>query len=440
MIVSIGTLFPSLYNSFLNTSLIKRAQENGAVKIELEDMFNFVEPKKRIDGPIFGHGDGVVIRPDIVQSCVEKLESKRGKAYKIFFSPQGKKLDQDLLKKIAQESLKLSHIMLLPARYEGMDARVEEYYSDLTISIGDFVMMGGDLPAMVLIESLLRLFPGVVGKELSVEKDSFSGSFVDFPSYTEPVVWNNISVPEVLRSGNHQAVDKFRHNIAVEKTVKNHFQWLKTHATSKTDIQDATKYIPSHYAALMHTDVMVPGHDGQKVEGDSSVTSLDIHDIARSAKTYGLKGYFIVTKLIDQQKIVNKLLDFWKVGSGVTYNPHRHLAVKDVQVIDSLDLAISEIEKIEGVKPVVIVTSAQKITGSDADKNITYYDQEKVWSLNRPVLLVFGTAKGLSSSVINKADYILLPVYGFSDFNHLSVRSAACVIFDRWLGINPTKV
>ncbi len=448
--VSIATLFPGLYSSFLTTSLVKRAQESGAVNIELADMFSFVGPKKRIDGPIFGHGEGVVIKPDIVKSCVDSLESKHGKAYKIFFSPQGKKLDQDLLKKIALDSSKIGHIMLLPARYEGMDSRVEEYYSDMTISIGDFVLMGGDLPAMILMEGLLRLFSGVVGKELSVQEDSFSGPFVDYPSYTEPVTWQDLTVPEVLRSGNHGLVDAWRKDIAAEKTVKSHFQWLRTHVEDKQDIKLAKKFIPNHYVALMHSDVLVPAPEeldsennknnsknNNRVTGDSSVTSIDIHDIARSAKTYGLSGYFVVTRLLDQQKIVNTLLDFWKTGSGVTYNASRHQAVKEVELAENLDSVIAKIESVENKKPVIIVTSAKDIGDG---KKITYYDQEVVWALDRPVLFLLGTARGLSPQLVEKADFALLPIYGFSEFNHLSVRSAAAVIFDRWLGISRTKI
>ena len=131
------------------------------------------------------------------------------------------------------------------------------------------------------------------------------------------------------------------------------------------------------------------------------------------------------------------MLEFWKVGSGVTYNVHRHKAVKEVELAESLDSVIEKIESIEGKKPVIIVTSAQEI---GEDKKITYYDQEVVWAPERPVLLLLGTARGLSPKLVEKADYALPPLYGFSSFNHLSVRSAAAVIFDRWLGISRTKI
>src|ERR1700733_1343518 len=119
MIVSILTLFPDLYTNFLETSLIRRAQEQGIVTFDLASMFSFCQPKERIDGPTFGHGSGMVLRPEVIERGVDDRETKHGKAFKIFFSPQGKKLDQDLLKELAEKLQDAQHLMLLPARYEG---------------------------------------------------------------------------------------------------------------------------------------------------------------------------------------------------------------------------------------------------------------------------------------------------------------------------------
>ncbi len=322
--------------------------------------------------------------------------------------------------------------MLLPARYEGMDHRVEQLYSDCTLSIGDYVLMGGDLPAMVFLEGFLRFVPGVVGKQDSVEQDSFSGAFVDYPAYTAPVEWNGLKVPDILRSGNHAQINEYRKEQAAKDTVLNHFDWLKSHVNNKDDIQVARKFIPKHYVALMHTEVLLP-NGSNSIVGTTSVTSMDIHDIARSSKTYGLENYFIVTPLVDQQKIVNTLLSFWQTGQGVDYNYQRHTALNNVILQDNLDEVIKNIEQKEGCKPILIATSAKQV---EDIKNITFYDQQRVWQKNRPVLLILGTGKGLSEQLMSRCDYILAPINGFSDFNHLSVRSAAAIIFDRWLGIN----
>lgn len=432
MFISIITLFKELYVPFLNTSLIKRAIDNNLIQVNLKTLFDFAKPKERIDSPAFGHGTGMLIKPEIMQKAIDEQESLYGHSFKIFFSPHGKKIDQFFLKKLFHQISKEKHLMLLPARYEGMDSRVEEHYADCIISIGDYVLMGGDLPAMVLMEGLLRFFPDVVGKESSVQKDSFTGAFVDYPQYTEPVDWNGYKVPDVIRSGNHGKIDEWRLEASIERTVYNHFNWMRSHLALTDDIKKIAKHIPPHYVVLMHDQVLL--FDGK--EGTSSVTSLDIHDIARSAKTFGLKKYFIVTPLIDQQKIVKTLLDFWIEGEGIEYNVHRHEAIKNVTLVSSLEEVLKEIEQLEGQKPLIIGTSAKSINDS---RNIGYNDQEYIWKHHRPVLLVLGTARGLGSSIIDRCDYLLEPILGFSEFNHLSVRSAAAIIFDRWLGINSAK-
>src|SRR5579871_559261 len=184
MKISILSVFPDLYGPFLQTSLIKRAQDQGLVSFYLSSFFSQVSPKERIDAPTFGHGAGMVLKPVVVQKAITDQEAQRGKAFKIFFSPHGKKLDQHLLQDLVRRIGMQGHALLIPARYEGMDARVEEHYADEIVSVGDFVLMGGDLPAMILLEGLLRLVPGVVGKQESVELESFSGPFVDYPEYT----------------------------------------------------------------------------------------------------------------------------------------------------------------------------------------------------------------------------------------------------------------
>lgn len=429
MNVSLVTLFPELYAPFLSTSLLGRAQKQGLVDISVLNMFSLVSPKERIDSPTFGHGAGMLLKPELISQAIDKQEQHHGPAYKIFFSPSGKKLDQDLLKQIYQKANDLGHLMLIPARYEGMDARVEEAYGDCVVSIGDYVLMGGDLPAMVLLEGLLRYVPGVVGKASSVEHDSFTGPFVDNPEYTSPVSWKGLEVPEVIRSGDHKKIQDWQKDQAAQKTVFHHFEWLRSHVSTKEDIALAKRYIPHHYAILMHDQVNLP--DG--TVGTSSVTSIDIHDIARSSTTYGIKKYFIVTPLVDQQKIIAKLLNFWQTTIGIEYNGNRHEALKNVRLVSSFDEAVAQIREEEQKEPLIIATAAKKY---QHPSRITYHEQEKVWAHKRPVAFVFGTARGLSVPFLDACDYLLAPIEGFSEFNHLSVRSAAAIIFDRWLGIN----
>jgi len=429
MNISILSVFKELYDPFLKTSLVSRAQENGIVSIETASFFDFVPPKKRIDAATFGPGAGMLIKPVVVEKGIATLQERKGNAFKIFFSPQGQTLDQSLLKTIVQKAKDAGHLMLIPARYEGMDARVEDEYADMTVSVGDFVLMGGDIPAMMLLEGMLRLIPGVVGKQESVEKESFSGPFLDYPEYTEPVEWHGISVPEIVRSGNHAAIETWRMEQAAQKTVLHNFAWLRAYPLNEAQKKLSVSYIPSHYVALMHDEVLT---GPENKEGTTSVMSIDIHDIARSSSTYGMKQFFIVTPLIDQQKIIKKFFSFWHSDTGVAYNAQRYEALNLVKVVDSLEAVVAEVEKKEGKKPILMGTSARKTEG----KTVSFYDQSMVWKEGRPVIMLLGTGQGLADQLIDRCDFILNPIHGFSDFNHLSVRSAAAVLMDRWMGLN----
>jgi tRNA (guanine37-N1)-methyltransferase len=432
MNISLLTVFQDLYDPFLKTSLIGRAQEKGLVHFDVQTFFSFVEPRERIDAPIFGHGSGMVVKPEVMEKAISNQENKHGSAFKVFFSPQGKKLNQPLLRELAEKIFQHKHLMLIAGRYEGMDARVEEEYADEIISVGDFVVMGGDVPAMLFLEGLLRLMPGIVGKQDSVEEDSFSGAFVDYPVYTTPLSWKDKTVPEILRSGNHAAIKKWQMAQAAHKTVLHHFEWLRSHLLNEHEKKESKKIMPNHYVVLMHGDVLIQDN-GLSKAGTTSVTSIDIHDIARASKTYGVEQFFIVTPLSDQQRIVRTLLNFWQTGVGIDYNPHRHEAVNLVQIKDDIDGVIAAIEQKEGKKPLIIATSARVV---DHASTITFFDQEKVWGHQAPILFVFGTGKGLTPELVDRCDYLLVPIEGFTEFNHLSVRSAVAIALDRWMGIN----
>ncbi len=430
MNVSILTLFPELYKPFLQASLLKRAQEKGLVSFSLHSMFDFVQAKERIDDATFGHSSGMLIKPEVVEKAVDNVETQFGSAFKIILSPQGKKLDQKYAKALWEKVQLQKHVLILASRYEGIDARVEKYYADELVSVGDFITMGGDIPAMLLLESLFRYMPGIVGKQESVDQDSFSKAFVDHPEYTKPVDWKGMAVPEVLRSGNHAAIAKWRHEQAAELSVKKHFGWVRSCQLSKEEKSLVQKYIPPHYVALMHTDIVLK--EGRI--GTTSITSIDVHDIARSSATYGLKNYFVVTPIKDQQMLVQTMLDFWHAKEvGGEYNKHRHEAVELVRLQNSLDAVVADIEKKEGKLPIIVGTSARL----EVDKKmLTYHQQDIVWQHDRPVLFLFGTGHGMSQNLLDRCDYMLQPLNGYSDFNHLSVRSAAAIVFDKWLGVS----
>jgi tRNA (guanine37-N1)-methyltransferase len=430
MNVSIISLFPELYTSFMGTSLVKRAHEKNHITCAVDSLFSFAQPKERVDGPAFGPGAGMVIRPEVVERAVDRVDQRYGASYKIFFSPHGRVLDQSLVEQIYADVVAHNqHIAFFPARYEGMDARIESHYADQVISIGNFVLMGGDIPTMMFLEAFLRQIPGVVAKEESVLQDSFAGPFVDYPAYTAPVEWKGMHVPDVLRSGHHGKIEQWRELQAIRRTLEYHFRWLAKYSLTTRQKEVVQESIPHYYVALMHTDVKLSG--GRT--GETSVTSIDIHDIARTARTYNMQRFFIVTPLRDQQHIVNTLLEFWTSGPGVAYNSDRVEAIKQVVLQSDLDGAIDSITTLEGVAPRVIGTSACLV---EEIEELGYSEHRALWQSTRPVLLLLGTGQGLSSNVLQQCDYILPPLEGISDYNHLSVRSAAAIICDRLLGIN----
>ncbi len=177
------------------------------------------------------------------------------------------------------------------------------------------------------------------------------------------------------------------------------------------------------YMGLIHFPVY--NKNGERIA--SAITTLDIHDLARLARTYDARGLFIVTPLGDQQELVRRILRHWTNGYGGRYNPHRKEALELVSVVESLEQAISRIEEIEGMPPITIATDAS----DQKDRSISYEQARETIRKNKVVALIFGTAWGLHEEVIRRADSVLVPVSGKRGYNHLSVRTAAAIILDR---------
>jgi hypothetical protein len=181
-------------------------------------------------------------------------------------------------------------------------------------------------------------------------------------------------------------------------------------------------YIPDLYVALVHYPVI--NRNGDVIT--SAVTNLDLHDIARAAKTYGVKSFYVVTPLIDQKELAEKIVSHWTNGLGARYNPKRRQALELIIVKETLERVTADIKKDCGVSPKTVVTSA-----GNKFKNISFRKFREILKDGRPYLLILGTAWGLANSFVAKADYMLEPIRGNSDYNHLSVRSATAIILDR---------
>lgn len=201
MIIDVLTLFPDFFYDILKLSMIGRAVENNIVVINPINIRDFSKNKhKKVDDYPFGGGPGMVMNPEPIFNAIKSVESMDSKV--IYLSPQGKKLNQSILNDLAKES----HLILLCGHYEGIDNRIIENYIDEEISIGDYVLTGGEIPAMVLIDGITRLLPGVLSTDESYVEESHYNGILEHPQYTRPRVFNDFTVPEVLLSGNHKKI------------------------------------------------------------------------------------------------------------------------------------------------------------------------------------------------------------------------------------------
>lgn len=205
------TLFPEMFN-LLETSILGRAKKEGKVKINLINIRDFSKSKhKKVDDTPYGGGAGMLIRPDVVYDAYSSIKNKNAKV--IYLTPQGKTLTQQKVKELSLQD----ELTLLCGHYEGIDERVLEKIVDEEISIGDYVLTGGELPAMVLIDSVSRYVDGVLNNA-SIEEESFSKGLLEYPQYTRPEVFMDIKVPEVLISGHHKNIEKWRYEKSLERT------------------------------------------------------------------------------------------------------------------------------------------------------------------------------------------------------------------------------
>jgi len=249
MRVDLVTIFPDFFRGPLDYGILRRAREAGLVEISVQDLREFTRDKHRtVDDRPFGGGEGMVLKPEPIFECMEKLNlasradrlaaeaAGHSKESVILLSAQGRRFDQAL----AQELAALDRMVLICGRYEGVDERVSDYLADREISIGDYVLSGGELGAAVIVDAVTRLIPGAVGNDASTRQESFtahasaekalgeppsstcvSGGLLDYPHYTRPADFRGMSVPEVLVNGNHDEIRRWRRRTALEKTLRN---------------------------------------------------------------------------------------------------------------------------------------------------------------------------------------------------------------------------
>ena len=407
MKIDVLTLFPDMFVSPMSESILKIAQENDLLKVDVHNIRDFAEGRHQVtDFAPYGGGAGLVMKPEPIVKAVETFHDGH---HCILMTPRGTPLTQKRVCELAA----MPSLMIIFGRYEGVDERVIELVVDVEISVGDFVLSGGEIPAMALIDAVTRHIPGVLGNEDSIEDESFSDTLLEYPHYTRPAEFRGLSVPDILLSGNHEAVDAWRKKKALEKTSKVRPELVG-------DYQICTGLV--HYPVLDKNNTVVA----------TSITPIDLHDLSRSSRTYGVKGFYVISPTPLQNKIAREMLEFWQDGFGAEYNKTRTDALSVMHIVEDIEAAASAIEHDTGITPEIWVTSAKKQTGS-----ISYGEARERLRLNpqQPVLLLFGTGWGLIDAVIERADVCLEGIScPLSEYNHLSVRSAAAIIMDRLLG------
>ena len=220
--IDILTLFPESFFGPFAESIVARAVKNNLVKINTVDLRNYTTDKHRsVDDKPYGGGPGMLMTPDPVFKAVDDL--KKDDSLVILMSPQGRVFNQ----KMALSLVDNKHLIIICGHYEGVDERIREALVDLEISIGDFVLTSGNIPAMAIVDSIVRLIPGALGSEHSAVSESFSADLLEYPQYTRPVEYRGMKVPEILLSGNHKKIEEWRNKKAFERTMKRRPELLK---------------------------------------------------------------------------------------------------------------------------------------------------------------------------------------------------------------------
>lgn len=233
MRIDILTLFPEMCNAYLSESIIGRARKSGKVQIECKDIRNYTKDKhRRVDDTPYGGGMGMIMQVEPVFDCFEALCSEIGeRPHLIYLTPQGKTLTQQRVKELS----KMNNIALLCGHYEGIDERVIEELRPEEISVGDYVLTGGELPALILADSISRMLPGVLSDDECFTDESHFSSLLEYPQYTRPYEWHGRSVPDVLLTGHHANVEKWRREKSLERTLERRPDMLEKADLSKKD-------------------------------------------------------------------------------------------------------------------------------------------------------------------------------------------------------------
>jgi tRNA (guanine37-N1)-methyltransferase len=246
--VSILTIFPEIFHAYAGMSIMKRAVEKGLLDLSVRNLRGFARDRHRtVDDYPYGGGPGMVMKPEPLYEAIESIKSDGVETITILLSPQGRPFDQKAALEISREKRRL---LFVCGRYEGIDERVRAGLADMELSIGDYVLTGGELPALVIIDAAVRLLPGALGDEASCVEESFSWGILDYPHYTRPPEWMGMRVPEVLLSGNHGEIARWRRKEAIRKTL-----------AARPDLLEASKGVLTEDDMKLLNEIKEEGHE-----------------------------------------------------------------------------------------------------------------------------------------------------------------------------------
>jgi tRNA (guanine37-N1)-methyltransferase len=435
---SVVTILPELIEPALTAGVVGRAREAGVITVETLSPREFTSDKHRtVDDSPYGGGPGMVMKPEPLLAAIAKVAGDPP-ARRILLSPAGTPLTQARVRELAT----LPHLVLVCGRYEGIDERVIELAIDEEISLGDYVLSGGELGALVIIDAVSRLVPGVLGEATSVDDESHSAGLLEYPQYTRPPTLGDHAVPAILSSGNHAAIAAWRRARSLERTARRRPDLYARFQPTAAD----RKLMPPPLASRTHLALVhhpVVDRTGKVVT--SSLTNFDIHDLARSTLTYGLAAYHIVTPITSQREKAEHIASLWledQAGTPPSRKPpasgSRAHALALVRTADSIDTVIAELTAEYGTAPLVVGTSARPESFPTAQRRSPSELLAEASLIPGPLLILLGTGWGLADSLIPSVSRVLAPIEGGSDWNHLSVRSAGAILldrlFDRWVG------
>ena len=424
----IVTIFPGFFDSVFSFGVISRAVESKALEINVHDLRTYSADKHgKTDDTPYGGGSGMLMTPGPIGNAIGRIREKGVRSAVILTTPKGEEFDD----RKAQELCGFEQLIILCGRYEGVDDRVSELYVDMKISTGKYINSGGEYACSLIVDAVSRYLPGVLGNTESLASESLTNGLLQYPQYTKPRTYKGKKVPELLLSGDHEKIRKWRRQESIKSTFIHNPDSLDDARLSKEE--DAflkelkTGDSPGFrvYVALVH----YPAYNSRLEVVSTAFKSIDAHDISRDATTYGVKKLYLVNPVEEQRRLAGRLVDHWTEGEGRNFNETKSKAFGIISIMSTVEEAVGQIEEIEGEKPKIVVTDARFSDDMTGYRTL----REKIFENTEPFLILFGTGWGLTLETIKAADYVLKPISGYSEFNHLSVRSAAAVVLDRLL-------